>query len=91
MNGYLLSLYPHNELATDATVKGDRSNFRGFTLAYNTSSPSQVDRVLDLLNKLAPRLPRSHNELLGADIQAICLIPMIFFGKLPLALLWTPK
>ncbi len=47
MNEFLLSLYPHNELATDATVKGDRSNFRGFTLAYNTSSPSQVDRVLD--------------------------------------------
>lgn len=46
MNGFLLSLYPHDQLAADATVEEDRSNFRGFTLAHNVSNQAQVDEVL---------------------------------------------
>ena len=35
MNGFILALYHHDALATDATVPEDRSQFRGFALAYN--------------------------------------------------------
>lgn len=56
MNGFLLSLYPHNELAADATVAEDRSNFRGFTLAYNVSNTSQVDEVLAFAQKAGAKL-----------------------------------
>jgi uncharacterized protein len=40
-------LYPHSELAANATVNEDSSKFRGFTLSYNVSTPGQVERVLD--------------------------------------------
>ena len=59
MNGFLLSLYPHNELAADATVVGDRSNFRGFTLAYNVSNPSQVDQVLIFAKQAGAKIIKS--------------------------------
>ena len=58
MNGFLLSLYPHNELAADATVNEDRSNFRGFTLAYNVSTPAEVDRVLDFAVQAGAKLTK---------------------------------
>ena len=58
MNGFRLSLYPHSELAADATVNEDRSNFRGFTLAYNVSTPAQVDRVLDFAVQAGAKLTK---------------------------------
>lgn len=58
MNGFTLSLYPHDQLAADATVEEDRSNFRGFTLAYNVSNPSQVDRVLDFAKQAGAEITK---------------------------------
>lgn len=58
MNGFLLSLYPHNKLAADATVVEDRSSFRGFTLAYNVSNPSQVDQILATAQKAGAKLTK---------------------------------
>ena len=56
MNGFFLSLYPHDELASDATVQENRSSFRGFTLAYNVSYRSQVDEVLDFAKKAGAKI-----------------------------------
>src|SRR5437660_11389370 len=39
-------LYPRKELAKDANVPGDGSGFSGMTLAYNTRSKEEVDRIL---------------------------------------------
>ncbi len=36
LNGILLSLYPKNKLAEDATVSHEGSGFKGVTLAFNT-------------------------------------------------------
>jgi len=56
MNGFFLSLYPHGELAKDANTQEDRSNFRGFSLAYNVSSRSQVDEILAFAEKAGAKI-----------------------------------
>lgn len=47
LNGLILSLFPTNELAGDATVANDGKGFRGFTLAINYRSEAEVDKVFD--------------------------------------------
>lgn len=52
LNGILLSLYPKDKLAEDATVNPTGSGFKGFTLAYNTRTKEEVDQIItDLANK----------------------------------------
>lgn len=46
LGGVGLVLFPIDELAKDATVASDRSGFSGITLAHNTRSVEEVDRVL---------------------------------------------
>ncbi len=52
LNGILLSLYPKEKLAEDATVKAEGSGFKAFTLAYNTRTQKEVD---DLITELAKK------------------------------------
>lgn len=52
LNGILLSLYPREKLAEDATVSAEGKGFKGFTLAYNTRSKEEVDLLFrDFLSK----------------------------------------
>ncbi|MBT8220542.1 MAG: VOC family protein [Bacteroidia bacterium] len=52
LNGILLSLYPREKLAKDATVTPEGSGFRGVTLAHNARSKKEVDQIFsDLKNK----------------------------------------
>lgn len=52
LNGVLLSLYPREKLAEDATVDPTGSGFKGFTLAYNTRTKEEVDEIFaDLSTK----------------------------------------
>lgn len=52
LNGVLLSLYPREKLAEDATVNAKGTGFKGFTLAYNTRSKEEVDGIFaDLASK----------------------------------------
>lgn len=52
LNGVLLSLYPREKLAEDATVNPEGSGFKGFTLAYNTRTKEEVDAIFaDLASK----------------------------------------
>jgi hypothetical protein len=44
--GTILSLYPRDALAEDATVPSTGSGFRSFSLAHNVASPEDVDRTL---------------------------------------------
>jgi catechol 2,3-dioxygenase-like lactoylglutathione lyase family enzyme len=44
--GMLFSLYPREELASDAQVPAEGTGFRGFSLAYNTRTKPEVDLVL---------------------------------------------
>ena len=49
LNGILLSLYPREKLAEDATVSADGNGFKGFTLAFNTRSEQEVDQLINSL------------------------------------------
>ena len=46
LNGILLSLYPKDKLAEDATVSPEGSGFRGFSLAYNARSEEEVNQLI---------------------------------------------
>ena len=51
LNGILLSIYGRQKLAEDATVSHEGSGFKGFTLAYNTRSESEVDSIIEELEE----------------------------------------
>ena len=52
LNGILLSLYSREKLAEDATVSPNGNGFKGFTLAHNVRSKTEVDNLfLDLEQK----------------------------------------
>ncbi len=45
MNGFILSLFPEEELAKDAGVSPENSGFAGFSLAVNFNSEKEVDEA----------------------------------------------
>ncbi len=49
LNGILLSLYPNDKLAEDATVSPEGQGFKGFTLAFNTRTKEEVDTLISEL------------------------------------------
>ncbi len=51
LNGIILSLFPSDDLAKDATVKNDGKGFKRFTLAYNTRSEQEVDVIMQTLEQ----------------------------------------
>ena len=44
--GVVLALYPREALAEDACVSSEGSGFGGVTLAFNTRTESEVDRII---------------------------------------------
>ncbi|SDF28565.1 hypothetical protein SAMN04488589_0232 [Methanolobus vulcani] len=52
LGGIVLSLYPRNLLADDATVKDETTGFSGISLAYNAKSEKEVEDVLEHLKKI---------------------------------------
>lgn len=66
LNGFILSLYPFNELAEDAKVSSDGFGFKKFTLAYTCSSEAEVDSIF--------------NEAISKGAQAIKAPEKVFWG-----------
>ena len=62
LRGVALALYPRKELAKDANVPGDGSGFSGMTLAYNTRSKEDVDRILDEARAAGAKLLKPASE-----------------------------
>src|SRR5690348_10257887 len=52
LGGMTLALYPRQELAHDATLKYQPSEFYGLTLSYNAKSEKEVDEVLEKVARL---------------------------------------
>ncbi|PWU03523.1 MAG: glyoxalase [Bacteroidetes bacterium] len=52
LGGIVLSLYPRNLLAKDATVDEKGSGFAGLTISYNAETEQEVDEVLKEVEKL---------------------------------------
>ena len=51
LNGFILGLFPANELAKDAGVNSNGKGFKKFALAINLNSESEVDKVFKELRQ----------------------------------------
>ncbi len=49
MNGFILGIFPSDELAKDAGVKNNGEGFKRFTLSINYKSEKEVDEALKTL------------------------------------------
>ena len=61
--GMVLSLYPWDLLADDATVSSEGNGFRGVTLAQNTRSKDEVDQVLKEAQLAGARIVKPAQEV----------------------------
>ena len=52
LGGITLALYPRQELAKDATLQYQPTEFSGMTISYNAKSEKEVDEVLEQVAKL---------------------------------------
>ena len=59
LNGFVLGLYPSNELAEDIGIGQDGAGFKRFALAINFRSEEEVDRVTDSLRSGGVRVVRT--------------------------------
>lgn len=63
LNGILLSLYPSDKLAEDATVNPEGSGFKKFSLAYNTRSKEEVDDLIAELEAKGVKIIKRPEEV----------------------------
>lgn len=63
LNGILLSLYPREKLAEDATVDHKGEGFKGFSLAYNTRSKQEVDDLIANLKEKGVKIIKEPEEV----------------------------
>lgn len=63
LNGILLSLYPNDKLAEDATVDSKGSGFKKFTLAYNTRTKQEVDDLIETLEAKGVRIVKRPEDV----------------------------
>jgi uncharacterized protein len=65
-NGFVFGLFPRVALAKDAGVLDDGSGFRAVTLAYNTRSKADVDKVMADAERAGGRIvKRPHDTFWG--------------------------
>ena len=63
LNGILLSLYPRDKLAEDAAVNSDGAGFKGFSMAYNTRSKEEVNRLFVELEEKGVKIVKKPEEV----------------------------
>jgi catechol 2,3-dioxygenase-like lactoylglutathione lyase family enzyme len=63
LNGIVLSLYPREKLAEDATVSAEGNGFKGFSLAYNTRSMEEVDALFEKLKSKGVKIVKQPEEV----------------------------
>jgi predicted lactoylglutathione lyase len=56
LGGITLALYPREELAKDATLPYQPTEFSGLTLSYNAKSEKEVNDVLKQVEKLGAKI-----------------------------------
>lgn len=56
LNGFILGLYPADELAGDIAIKPEGTGFKRFSLAVNFSSEKMVDEVFAELQQKGARV-----------------------------------
>ena len=82
LNGILLSLYPREKLAEDATVNPSGQGFKGFTLAYNTRTKEEVDEVIAMLESKGVKIVKRPEEVFWVVTAVTSPTLMTICGKL---------
>ncbi|HKU49163.1 MAG TPA: VOC family protein, partial [Nitrososphaera sp.] len=59
----ILSIYPRDKLAEDATVKSEGSGFEGITLSHNVASEKEVDETLESVRKLGAKIIKKAHKV----------------------------
>jgi hypothetical protein len=62
LNGFILALYPADELAADAGISQDGHGFKRFTLSINYKSRQEVDQVFEILGRKGVKIIKSPQE-----------------------------
>jgi catechol 2,3-dioxygenase-like lactoylglutathione lyase family enzyme len=63
LNGFILSLYPANELAADAGILQDGLGFKRFTLSINYRSEDEVNQVFETLRNRGVAIIKSPQKV----------------------------
>src|ERR1700741_2474299 len=63
LNGFILSLFPANELAEDATVAIDGQGFKRFTLAICMRSEQEVNTLFDDLKQKGVKIVKAPGKV----------------------------
>lgn len=63
LGNILLSIYPRDKLAEDATVKPEGSGFEGITLAHNVATEKEVDETLEAARKLGATIVKKAQKV----------------------------
>ena len=63
LNGILLSLYPKDKLAEDATVSPEGNGFKGFSLAFNTRTKKEVDELIETLESKGVKIVKRPEDV----------------------------
>lgn len=86
LGGIVLSLYPRDKLAEDATLPPQGSGFPGFTLAFNTRSREEVDEILAQVEKLGARIVKPAQEVFWGGYSGYFADPDGFLWEVA----WNP-
>ncbi|HYH93315.1 MAG TPA: VOC family protein [Candidatus Saccharimonadales bacterium] len=62
LDGVVLSLWPHADLAAELGLAPDVAPYRGMTLAHNLRSRAEVDALFDTLRERGAEITRSPTE-----------------------------
>ncbi len=82
----LLSLYPREALAEDATVSSEGSGFRGFALAHNVASKEAVVAMLDEAVAAGARLVKPAQDVFWGGYSGYFADPDEFLWEVA----WNP-
>jgi len=63
LNGFILGLFPNNELAKDAGVSDDGRGFKRFTLAINFKTEQEVDKAFDDLKQKGVKIIKAPEKV----------------------------
>lgn len=73
LNGILLALYPKEKLAEDANINPGGNGFKQFTLAFNTRTKEEVDKLVqELKNKGVKVVKEPKDAFWGGYSSYVC-------------------
>jgi catechol 2,3-dioxygenase-like lactoylglutathione lyase family enzyme len=75
LNGFILGLFPANELADDIGIVQDGKGFKRFSLAINYESEKEIDDVVKQLKKEGVRIIKEPQKVFWGGYHAYIADP----------------